>query len=191
MSDKPKFSRLLADGAARRLMMRLATAVVRSQVVGSMRRDRPTVGDVEILYIPKLVLGKPTDFFSPAPTVNCADECLDLMVSVGVLKKRLKTTGSLCGWGKENKFAVDVASGIPFDFFATTEENWWVSLVIRTGGKDTNLMLTTGANRLNRTLNAYGAGITDRATGEIIPATSEQHVFELCGCEYVEPEKRR
>lgn len=79
-------------------------------------------------------------------------------------------------------------------------ENWWVSLVVRTGSKETNLRLTTGAQRLGRTLHAYGSGVTiNRAQtiggeahlpGSEIKATSEQAVFELCEVPYLEPEQR-
>jgi hypothetical protein len=51
----------------------------------------------------------------------------------------------------------------------TTRENWFVSLVIRTGSKDTNLLLTTGAQKLGRKLNAYGCGVTG-PDGTIIAA---------------------
>ena len=67
--------------------------------------------------------------------------------------------------------------------------NWWVSLVIRTGGKETNLQLTNGAIRLGRSLMAYGCGARC-SDGSIIAATSEQHVFELCGVPYREPADR-
>jgi DNA polymerase/3'-5' exonuclease PolX len=67
--------------------------------------------------------------------------------------------------------------------------NWWVALVIRTGSKDTNLALTTGANRKNATLMAYGAGVK-WSDGTVTAATSEQHVFEMCGVPYKEPKDR-
>lgn len=61
--------------------------------------------------------------------------------------------------------------------------------MIRTGSKDTNLRLTTGAQRRGATLNAYGMGVT-WSDGTTTPATSEQHVFEMCGIPYLEPCKR-
>jgi DNA polymerase/3'-5' exonuclease PolX len=78
---------------------------------------------------------------------------------------------------------------VPVDFFATTPENWWVSLVVRTGSLEMNLELTKGANHLGRSLNVYGRGVT-RADGTVIPATSEEHVFELCGVKYRVPSAR-
>lgn len=75
------------------------------------------------------------------------------------------------------------------DFFSTTAENWNVSLVIRTGGKATNLKLTNGAIAKGAHLQAFGSGIVLQ-NKKIIPATSERHVFELCGVPYQEPEFR-
>jgi hypothetical protein len=69
--------------------------------------------------------------------------------------------------------------------------NWWVSLVIRTGGKDTNLKLATGARKLGRTLHAYGCGVEDLKTGEVVKANSEQDVFRLCAVDYIEPNQRK
>lgn len=63
------------------------------------------------------------------------------------------------------------------------------SLVIRTGGKETNLALTTGAQALGRKLHAYGAGVT-MEDGTLRVCRSEREVFELCGVPYAEPEGR-
>ncbi len=92
-------------------------------------------------------------------------------------------------WGPKNKLAIHCETGIAVDFFATTIENWWVSLVIRTGGKATNLKLTTGALDKGMHLNAYGSGFTLQ-NKQVVPARSEREVFELAGVPYREPWER-
>ena len=44
-------------------------------------------------------------------------------------------------------------------------------MVVRTGSKETNLRLTTGAQKQGRSLNAYGRGVTC-SDGSIVPATT-------------------
>lgn len=161
-------------------------------IAGSLRRMKDNVGDIELLYVPRLE-ARQKDFFSTEP-MNLAEERIALWLEQKRIEKRLNVRGAVSSWGTLNKHAVHVESGIPVDLFATTAANWFVSLVIRTGGKETNLMLTTGANRLNRTLHAYGSGVTQRwpdGTTDELVAASEQDVFKLCGCEYVEPHRRR
>lgn len=185
---KTKWPRATAEWTANVLIAELMPYVERIEIVGSVRRKKDEVGDVELLFIPK-VADDQSDMFTPAK-LDLASEFIDHLESIGVLAKRKSVAGHDAGWGAKNKLAVFVENGMPVDLFSTTLEDWFVSLVIRTGGKETNLMLTNGANKLNRTLNAYGSGVTDRKTGIVTPATSERHVFELCGVTYAEPEGR-
>lgn len=155
-------------------------------IAGSLRRKKPDVGDIEILYVPKTV-DQPVDMFTSAP-VSLADAFIATLLERGTIQKRPSKIGSFT-WGDFNKFGVHAKSGIPLDLFGTTELNWWVSLVVRTGSKETNLRLTTGAQKLGKSLNAYGCGVTN-ADGSVTPAVSEEDVFELCGVPYLQPRER-
>lgn len=165
----------------------LKPVTTRLCVAGSLRRRKEAVGDVEILFVPRCT-ERPAvgDMFAKA-SVDMAAEIIEGLLAAGEITKRLSVDNKIT-WGPKNKLALH-KSGIPVDLFATTEEYWWVALVIRTGSKDTNLRLTTGAQKLGRKLNAYGTGVTC-SDGQIIAATSEQHVFELCGVPYREPWER-
>lgn len=186
--DKKKYPRTDALRVAKELCDLLRPDAERIIVAGSLRRGKSEVGDMEILYVPRFSVGRVDDLFNPPPSYNEAETTINGWVNAGRLIQRTNAHGSAT-WGAKNKLAIHVASGIPVDLFATTEENWWVSLVIRTGGKQTNLELTTGAQRMNRTLHAYGCGV-EFSNGETIRATSEEHVFELCGVKYREPKER-
>ena len=144
---------------------------------------------MDLLLIHKVEPVKTGLFAEDVVTRNLAEQLIEDMLQRNALTKRLNVSGGISSWGPLNKHSVHVETGIPVDLFATTKENWWVSLVIRTGSKETNLKLTTGAQKLGRTLNAYGRGITDEY-GNVIAATSEQHVFELCNVPYLEPHQR-
>jgi DNA polymerase/3'-5' exonuclease PolX len=186
VSDKPKIPRALALAVADELIQRLSPFCERIQIAGSLRRGNHEVGDVELLYIPRFE-ARQADFFTSAP-VNLADEEIGRLLAGQVLAKRPSKIGVFT-WGASNKLGLHTASGVPVDMFATSSDNWWVSLVIRTGSKAMNLILTTAAQRRGRTLNAYGSGVTE-SDGNIIAATSERHVFDLCGVPYLEPAQR-
>lgn len=188
MSDKTLFAHGVALQVAKDIQAMLSPSCNRIAIAGSLRRGKPWVGDIEILFVPKMST-RPDGLFDQR-IVSVADEVLEQLLRDGVFSKRPNKNG-IFAWGQSNKLAVHVASRIPVDFFSTTEEKWWVSLVIRTGGKDTNLMLTNGAIKRNCTLHAYGSGITNLRTGELEDAVSEQDVFDMCGVPYAEPEQRR
>lgn len=160
-------------------------------IVGSLRRQKDSVGDIELLYVPRYE-DRQLDLLSSAP-MNLATEKIGQLVKDGTLEQRLNCAGNISSWGRLNKHAVHMASGIPIDLFETCKENWFVSLVIRTGSKDTNLRLAMGAQKLNRTLHAYGEGVSEQwpdGSVQRIRATSEEHVFQLCGVPYLEPHRR-
>lgn len=186
MSEKQKYPNAAAMAVGLELQEALAPFCERIAIAGSLRRERPLVGDAELLFIPKAE-DRPVDMFYSLP-FDLAWEAIDFMVTAGILSKRPSSIGVFT-WGPKNKHAIH-RGGIPVDFFATSKEAWWVSLVIRTGGKATNLALTTGAQKAGYSLNAYGVGVTHLRTGQVIPATSERHVFELCGVPYLEPKYR-
>ena len=185
MSDKQKYPRADAIAAAKQLCNCLKPVTERLVVAGSLRRGKAEVGDVEVLYVPKFETVQ--DGLFDTKDIDATEAPIIDLLRIEALSKRPNINGHFT-WGPQNKLAIH-HTGIPVDLFATTIENWWVALVIRTGSKETNLKLTTGAQKLGRKLNAYGCGVTE-ADGTIIRATSEQHVFELCGVPYLEPHQR-
>lgn len=197
MSDKKKYPYAEAMEVASEIQHFLTPHCDQLLIAGSLRRGKAEVGDIEILYIPRLV-DKPDGLFD-TKKFDMADGQITCWLADGSITKRPNINGGT-SWGEKNKLAIWTPAGIPVDFFATTKENWWVSLVIRTGSKETNLALTTGAQKLGGTLNAYGCGVTTHRhrifngtpypPSSIIPATSERDVFELCGVEYKEPKNR-
>lgn len=184
--SETRYPRAAALAVAEELQARLAPACRRIAIVGSLRRGKPDVGDIELLYVPHLTERR--DGLFDRVSVSVAAEVCEELLTSGVLAKRPNVNGHFT-WGEANKLAVHMASGIPVDLFSTNEANWWVSLVIRTGGKVTNLQLTTGAQHRGATFHAYGSGVT-WSDGSRTDATSEQHVFELCGVPYREPHER-
>lgn len=189
MSDKRKFPRAAAIAVAKEICNVLKPLCDRLVVAGSLRRRKMEVGDVEILYVPKIRMVKPTDdFFAPPAPVNDVDSILISLLHVGILKKRLTMMGSET-WGLKNKLAIHVKSGIPVDFFAAAEENWFNYLVCRTGGAQNNVEIASAAQRKGWKWHPYGAGFTDQHGGTHF-VMSEEEVFELAGLKYKQPWER-
>jgi DNA polymerase/3'-5' exonuclease PolX len=183
---KSKVARSAALEVAKELCALLKPATDRLVVAGSLRRGEIVVGDIEILFIEKFEDRKVDMFVSEG--FNVTQEKIAAMVKYGTLSKRLNKLGNVSAWGPENKLAVHCASGIAVDLFSATAENWWMSLVIRTGPKELNLRLAVGAKKLGRRLHANGPGVSEN--GHMTICKSEEDVFALCGIPYLVPKDR-
>jgi DNA polymerase/3'-5' exonuclease PolX len=186
-SGKARWPAAIAHKLAAELVEALTPRCEQITIAGSLRRGKPDVGDIEILYIEKLgQVHKPGELFTQPGSLT--DELLDLWLTKGVLTKRPNKNG-IPAWGHWNKLARHMASGINVDFFATTPERWFVSLVVRTGSAANNVQLAASALKRGIRLHAYGA-LERLATSEQIIPQSEREVFELCGVPYREPTER-
>ena len=170
------------------LVALLRPYVTQIEIAGSLRRGKPEVSDIEILFVPATQTS-PDGLFDTL-TVDLADAYIESLYKSGLIGKRFNSAGYIAAWGPKNKLGIHIPSGIPVDFFATTADNWAVSLVIRTGSLETNLKLTTGAHKMGRSLHAYGSGVSIHATGEQIKCNSEEDVFRCCNVPYLPPELR-
>jgi DNA polymerase/3'-5' exonuclease PolX len=119
--------------------------------------------------------------------VPSTDAALNSLIDDGILAKRKNVKGSEM-WGEKNKLAVHVRTGVPVDFFATTESAWWNYVVCRTGPGESNIAIEVAAQRKGWKWNPYGEGFTDG--GKVIPVRSEREAFELVGLPYKEPKDR-
>jgi DNA polymerase/3'-5' exonuclease PolX len=189
MSDKKRYPLAEARKTAERLLKMLAPVCERIEIAGSIRRQKPEVGDIELLLIPRAEM-VPDGLFDQK-RIDLADVRIEQLLKRGVLEKRLNTAG-FPTWGKQNKLAIDVFSGIPADIFATTIEGWFRSIVIRTGPKELNIALIQSAAKRGVRVHAYGdCGCEDMRTGKAIPVNSEREFFEICGMPYLEPHERQ
>ena len=165
-----------ARAIAEEIKWDLQSSCERIEIAGSIRRLKPEVGDIELLCIPKFDRG-----------VDLLDRELGALVFQGILNLRLNKRG-IRAYGPKNKLMVHVKSGIGVDIFSTDEECWWVSLVVRTGGKVTNQQISMAAIKKELRFHAYGRGFTS-PQGEII-CRSERQVFETVGLAYRLPWER-
>ncbi len=165
-----------AKAIAGNIKVVLESSCERIVIAGSIRRQKPDVGDIELLCIPKYIAG-----------VDMLDAKIQTMIYFDMLGYRLNKLGRKV-YGPKNKLLVH-PSGIGVDIFSTDELCWPVALVVRTGGKITNQRIATAALRKGYRFHAYGLGFST-PSGEIV-CQSEREVFEAVGLRYLEPGERR
>jgi DNA polymerase/3'-5' exonuclease PolX len=190
---KPRFPANDALAVAREICAVLKPASEVMLVAGSLRRRRPEVGDVEVLFVPvkrrKSDPGQLSLAGAPTVEVDEAELAIWQLVQAGVLKKRLKANGTET-WGTKNRLAVHVASGIPVDLFSAQEANWWSLVVCRTGSAHHNIRVCEAAKAKGWHWNPYGAGFYDRHKTLVRRVTSERDLFEAVGLPWREPWER-
>ena len=165
-----------AKAIAEKIKAVLESSCERIVIAGSIRRQKPEVGDIELLCIPKYFWG-----------VDLLNVEINGLVAKGILDYRLNKLGRVTH-GSKNKLLVHCESGIGVDVFSTDERCWPVALVVRTGGEKTNKRIATAALRKGYRFHAYGLGFST-PRGEII-CRSEREVFEAVNLPYKEPWER-
>jgi len=160
-----------AQAVAQRFVEAIQDVCERAAVAGSVRRQKPTVGDIEIVCIPRHkldLLGDPAEsLLSPR-------------------LKRLEREGVLSlGKGGE-RYKQMVFEGYPVDLFITTLECWGVNLTIRTGPAEFSKRLMIS---LPSGCRCREARIHDGAV--LLDTPEEEDVLELCGLGWIEPKDRQ
>lgn len=186
MSNKPKIPRAKALEVANEIYKLLLPWCERCKVVGSLRRARPMVSDVEFLIVGKVITRK-MDLLE-YEQCNAALLAIDELVKDNVIAPRPNCNG-ITAWGEKNRLAIHVTSEVPIDFFMATPESWWNMLVCRTGGSISNTRLAQAYKQKGLRWHPYGEGYTN-LKGNSFPNLSEEDVFKNAGLRYIEPDKR-
>lgn len=186
---KPRYPHARANEVACLLAARLAPVCERLAIAGSLRRRKETVGDIELVFVPKY--GPRAAGGELLPTFGAlTDPVLERLEAEGTLARRQNKNGGTA-WGGKNKLAVHVPTGIPVDLFTASAENWWNYLVCRTGPAESNLALCAAAHAKGWKWEPYSSGFVKQGGFERHVVTSERDVFEFVGLPYRPPEERR
>lgn len=190
MTAKKKHPLERAHSVARGIVAALAPHCERIQIAGSIRRERPEVGDIEILYQPKMI-EKHELFGKLRVTDPEVEKTILRMERDGILARRTRQDGRNT-FGLCNKLMVHVASGIPVDLFTATPENWFSLLVCRTGSKEINISIAAAAKARGWRWQPYAGGFSRRLHphNQILPIDSEEAAFLLVGMPYLPPHRR-
>lgn len=157
------------------------------EVAGSIRRQKSKVSDIEIIYIPKYNEDLRFNLFNDKPQTLISDLRIYLQTAPD-FKRRLNKLGYTTFGGKiqlmlyKNKY--------PVDFFATTQEGWAITKLLRTGSKEFNIFIINQA-----LLNGYKISVENNclekiSTKEFIYPKTELEIFNLFGLDYILPANR-
>lgn len=187
---KQRFPRRRAEKVAAKIIDAMSPFCHRIEVAGSIRRRKEEVGDIEIVYVPKVesrVVDR-TLFGEKRELIDTAIEPLNELILAGSLRKRPNELGREA-FGPLNKLMVAVKTGIPVDLFATRGPAWFNYLVCRTGSGASNIRIAAAAKAKGWKWHPYDVGFTDEE-GNWVIVESEEDVFNLVGLPCPPPEER-
>lgn len=164
-----------AQAVAAEILGWLGPDCERVAVAGSIRRQKPTVGDVEIVAIARQDSYVPEGEMLPVLR-SALNYRVQRLVTSKQLLFRPKKDGTIAN-GAEIKLLVHAATGMPVDLFITVPEHWFSLLVCRTGGKRNNEELATLAKRHGYRWMMNGAGFRHLTTGKVTPITCEEDAY--------------
>ena len=148
---------------ANEVVARLKPYCRRIEVVGSIRRRKASIGDIDIVLI-------------PSDAWNLEGEVLALARPF-----KPKVSGE-----KLKRFDYN---GAQVDLYYASAETWATLLLIRTGSKESNIRLCSKAKRAGWHLAASGAGLFD-CTGARVAGDSELSIYNALGLPFKRPEER-
>ncbi len=135
--------------------------VKRLSVAGSLRRQKETVRDIDVLVE------------SAAP-----DKVMQVFTSLPAVEQ-VQSHG-------ETKSSVRTGTGVQVDCRVVEKSSFGAALVYFTGSKDFNIKLRQLAIKKGLKVNEYGVFKGERS----VAGVTEEEVFKALGMEYVEPELR-
>lgn len=133
----------------------------RVEVVGSVRRRKPWVNDVDLVAIPR--------------------EHLEPRAVLQLLQVKIVRSGP--------KMATFEFKGVRLDIYYATAETWGTLFLIRTGSKESNIRLCTAAQNKGWKLKANGEGLFDSG-GTRIAGDDEASIFRALGLPFKQPWER-
>lgn len=187
--NKTRIPLALARIYADKAIADLLPYVERIEIAGSIRRERPDVGDVELVCIPK-----------PGPEPQVQHDLFGQPVGVAIspadqlfqyLQRRCDRPDDQWhhrgGFGVQNKLLL--FCGFAFDVFTTTEANWGMTMFVRTGSFQWNIAAASALRRRNMKLQPH-EGVLHKTTGEKEALADERRMFELLGWPFTDPPDR-
>jgi len=119
------------------VLKRLQSACERICIAGSIRRHKPNVKDVEIVYIP-CYQEEQVDMFTWEP-VPATERRIRELVGSGFLEFDTEVKRD----GPKYKRLIHVASSMTIELFRANPDNWGLIVALRTGPAEFNKLLVT------------------------------------------------
>lgn len=175
MSDGNRISLEKAQKWAKRVYDILAPHCQRCAIVGSVRRKKSDIGDIEIVCIPGETLLLLGDVFERHPDF------------VAAVNKWEHVKGDALK-GKHIQRILPNTGGFKVDIFVATPKNWGWIIALRTGSSAFNRDVILPAIR-RRGYTAKDGYIYDY-DGKLVVMESETFFFSAIGLDFVMPENR-
>jgi len=156
----------------------------RIEIAGSIRRQRPDVGDIEIVAIPMPGEG----LFGPGPELpTVLDNLICDLLGRGAFLRR-----EADGAKYKKLFTACLGGEVQVDLFLATPENWGYILALRTGPAGFSKRLVTPdwqGGLLRGEYMASGGHVS--SMGAVVPLPEEREFFDRCvTIGWIEPEGR-
>jgi DNA polymerase/3'-5' exonuclease PolX len=161
-----------AEHIAVEVMLQLEPHCEVISLAGSIRRQRPTIGDVEIVCVPKPYEASPLFCSGIATVVNQWE----------------KVRGELPCKYTQRRLPGLPGMGIKLDLFMVHLDGYGLQCAIRTGSAD--WCRTVLAPAWVRAGYHSEGGLLRRADGTVVPVRTEPELFHLIGLPWVHPRER-
>jgi DNA polymerase/3'-5' exonuclease PolX len=167
------------------VVRQLKSTCERVCIAGSIRRQKPRVKDIEIVYIPKMIRQK-VDLFDYEER-PMTDYAIDGLIDFGFWEFDTETSRN----GPKYKRLVHMASSMTVELFRARPQNWGLVMALRTGPAEFNHLLVTPAAY-------YGAMPGDMEMsdgylwrqGRMLETPTETSFFGELGLPYWPPQTR-
>ncbi len=172
----------------------LATSCVRLEIAGSVRRQLETIGDLELVAVPKMRPGPQAGLFGGQVQPRSALwDRIELRMGrpdSGLLRHPhiVTATGAAraAPWGE--RYRKLLWRYFPVDLFTTDEDAWGAQLLIRTGPAEYSQAWVTALRKAG--LEMRGGWVRSLDTDAIVPVPDEETAHALVGWPMVLPEGR-
>ncbi len=154
----------------------------RIAIAGSVRRGRETVGDIELVAIPRY---EPAGLFG-----DLRANALWAHLHAGDAYRFVKGDNPD---GRYYQLAMPAHPDLQIDLFLAQRDNWGLTLLVRTGSAEFSTAMLAHWKR-RQGIGRDGAGSVDgrlaSRDGRAVPTPEEDTVFALLGLPFVPPERR-
>ena len=160
---------------AEELVEELKLHCTRIAIAGSVRRQKATVGDIELVCIPRRE--PEMGLFGPVG-MRRRPEFAETVRKLGKVVKGDPEAGKY--------IQLVTAQGVQIDLFTAQEDNWGLIFAIRTGSAEYSKWLATSWC-------AHGFHSVDghlQRGGHMVPVSEEPDLFRMLGIPYAHPTKR-
>jgi len=190
----------IAQAVADKLVERFAPACARIEIAGSLRREKATVGDIELVAISKLYRAGQLDLFGQGAEEGALrsrlDDVLDELLVADpprIFREPPKDVAGQPRWGNKYKcfwlYINPTFGHVQVDLFTATPENWGAILTIRTGPAAFGKLLQAHIKNDTPYRQQDGLLVVEK-TGEVVPVPEEADYFRLAGVAWIPPAER-